>query len=440
MRAMAAVGAVAAAIVLQPDSGEVHTVVQQDRWRTAHEPPSASVSADGRYIALATFARLSAADTDDRSDIYVVDRINAQVWFESPSPATQPQPCDNAHPRLSADASVLVYQRSRGNGSEIVVRNRLEPSDVVIPNGRLGPSFNSNPEISRNGRVVVFSSTATDLVDGTDANGSGQDVYLFDLVSGAIERVSVSATGMQSSAGVSVAATVSGDGRLVAFSSTAELSPEPRQPADTARRRWHVVYLFDRERKSLRLISRGRKGEAADGASWWPAISADGRFVAFVSAATNLVANDRNRSLDVFVADLVTGEIELVSGTPAGASANGRSIAPAISDDGQVVAFQSEASDMLCDRQCGAASEDFNLLWDVFIRNRQDRSIRRLSRDATRGWMEPSEAPAVDASGRVVAFSSRHPMDAADRGNDFDLFICSAAGAPGPKASRPAAR
>jgi hypothetical protein len=147
---------------------------------------------------------------------------------------------------------------------------------------------------------------------------------------------------------------------------------------------------------------------------WEPAISGDGRYVAFVSGATNLVAGDRNRSPDVFLADLKAGSFELVSRSARGGSANGMSIAPALSADVRFVAFQSDASDLVCARRCGAADEDIN---------RRDHSMTRLSADAAGGWMEASVGPALDSAGDVIAFSSRHPIDAADVKNDFDLFI-----------------
>jgi TolB protein len=156
---------------------------------------------------------------------------------------------------------------------------------------------------------------------------------------------------------------------------------------------------------------------------WRPVISADGRYVAFVSGATNLVAGDRNRSPDVFLADLKTGSIELVSRSATGGSANGRSAAPALSADARFVAFQSEASDLVCARRCAPADDDINLLWDVFVLDRRDHSMTRLSADAGGGWMEASVGPALDSAGGVIAFSSRHPRDAADVKNDFDLFV-----------------
>jgi hypothetical protein len=90
--------------------------------------------------------------------------------------------------------------------------------------------------------------------------------------------------------------------------------------------------------------------------------------------------------------------------------------------DGAVVAFQSDASDLACGRQCTPPIRDVNLVADVFVFDRVSRSIRRLSVGRS-AWMEPSIGPAVDGIGAVVAFSSRHPRDARDEGDDYDLLV-----------------
>ena len=87
-----------------------------------------------------------------------------------------------------------------------------------------------------------------------------------------------------------------------------------------------------------------------------------------------------------------------------------------MSSNGRFVAFQSEASDLV-------AVEDFNLLWDVFVLDRTTNAMTRLSGDRDEAWMEPSSGPSIDATGSVVAFSSRHPTDASDKRNDFDLYV-----------------
>jgi Tol biopolymer transport system component len=143
----------------------------------------------------------------------------------------------------------------------------------------------------------------------------------------------------------------------------------------------------------------------------------------FVSDATNLANGDKNNLSDVFLADVQTGVIELVSRSVAGGSGGGASTNPAISDNGDVVVFQSEASNLVCRASCDRSLDDINLLWDIFVFDRRSRGITCLSRDPKTAWMEPSVGPAISGDGTLVAFSSRHPIDSNDVANDFDLFI-----------------
>jgi Tol biopolymer transport system component len=178
------------------------------------------------------------------------------------------------------------------------------------------------------------------------------------------------------------------------------------------------VYVGDTQTNTTNPVALG----------WRPAISANGRYVAFASAAASLAPNDRNNLSDVFLADLQTGSIEMVSRSTKGGSANGASTNAVVSDDGRFVAFQSEASDMVCAGGCPRLLEDINLLWDVFLFDRQSRTMALLSTDTRAGWMEESNGPAIDAAGSVVTFSSRHPINANDNAHDFDLFIRHLAG------------
>lgn len=94
-----------------------------------------------------------------------------------------------------------------------------------------------------------------------------------------------------------------------------------------------------------------------------------------------------------------------------------------MSADGRFIGFQSIASDLICARRCPAEADDINLLPDVFLYDRASNQMTWISATAAGGWAEESGAPQMDATGAVVTFSSRHPIDAADRGNDFDLFV-----------------
>jgi Tol biopolymer transport system component len=220
---------------------------------------------------------------------------------------------------------------------------------------------------------------------------------------------------------------LSGDGRYLAFASTAPLTVAAAriQAKSTSGRRrpLSLVYLRDVQKSLTRLASVGMGGKPADNDSWAPALSADGCALAFVSNATNLVKGDRNRSSDIFLLNLVNGDgrgegsVELISRNVKVESGNGGSRRPALSMDGQFVVFQSEASDLV---RPGA---DINLLPDVFLFDRRVGQATHLSADPASEWMEASGSPAIDGSGRIVAFSSRHPINAADTRNDFDLFV-----------------
>jgi Tol biopolymer transport system component len=273
----------------------------------------------------------------------------------------------------------------------VVLRDRLRRETKVLGEGR-------EPVISADGRFVAFASKAPDFLK--------EDVYLFDMQTDVGRLISVDNKGARPPSGWSGMPSISANGRLIAFASTAPFVPGTDNPI--AR-----VYVRDTQANTTTPVAPG----------WRPAISADGRFVAFVSAAPDLVPNDRNNSTDVFLADLKTGAIEIVSRSKKGGSANGGSTNAAVSGDGRFVAFQSEASDMVCARGCPQSLEDINLVSDVFLFDRQSRTMTRLSSDPLTAWLEASSGPAIDAAGSVVTFSSLHPIDANDNAHDFDLFI-----------------
>jgi Tol biopolymer transport system component len=101
--------------------------------------------------------------------------------------------------------------------------------------------------------------------------------------------------------------------------------------------------------------------------------------------------------------------------------ANGSSANPAVSSDGNIIVFQSQASDLV-------REDDVNLLWDVFTYDRAGRTVTRVSGDPDGVWMAPSVGPSIDGSGSIIAFSSRHPTGRADTRNDFDLYVATSQG------------
>jgi Tol biopolymer transport system component len=410
------------------------TLQQRDALRSSMEAPSADVSADGRYIAFVSHARLVPADNDNRADIYVFNRVTGEVSLESVDHDGAPLTGSSTRPRLSGDGRYLVFESTirLADGVptiQIALRDRAAWTTTWIgrtvhrrfPDGR---SF--EPVVSADGSVIVFTSAATDLVPEADANGSGLDVYMYTVATGHIRRISLDSRAHQRAVGASYAASVSASGRHVAFVSTAALDrlDSPANASMLLRPEpFAQIYLRDVHTGTTTRLTRSNGGGHANGASGRPVVSADGRYVAFSSDASNLVQGDRNRVSDVFLHDRTTNATVLVSRSTRRGAANGASLNPAISNDGRFVAFQSEASDLICASRCSAAEKDINLLFDVFLFDGLTRSIRRLSGWESGGWMEESGGPALGAGGDVVAFTSRHPIDSLDIANDFDLFI-----------------
>jgi Tol biopolymer transport system component len=414
-----------------PHGGGLLTVPQADSWRFATSPASASVSGDGRYIAFSSYARLVPADNDEQADIYLVDRLSGSVTLESVSADDRPLTGDSSFPRLCADGRYLVFQSvvmGGANGRQdtaIVIRDRLQNTSASVSrHSRPGPIDGRNPAISADGHTVVFASTATDVVDGIDLNGSSEDVYAFDTITKRLLRVSVDSRRMQMPRGASFSPAISGDGRYVAFTSTADLDVAGRPPsAGVVGSPAAQVYVRDTEAGITTRVSVPTNSTGPSGPSDHPAISRDGRYVAFVSEATTFVRRDRNRSADVFIRDLRNLSITLVSRRAGGGTANGASGSPAISADGRFVAFQSDASDLVCARRCAASADDVNLLPDVFLFDRITDRMQWISATEAGGWAEESGGAQVDETGAVVTFSSRHPIDERDIRNDFDLFV-----------------
>jgi Tol biopolymer transport system component len=381
-----------------------------------------SISASGRYLAFVSRARLAPADTDDLRDIYVLDRSTGAVTLESLLADGRALDGASQHPGLSGDGRYLVFETALVSVSpaatSVVLRDRVADVSrhlVKAHDGRLPPAVTGAPAISEDGRFVVFSSNAAALRDDGAGDGLRRAVYIYNADDGAIAGVSVGADGKQPSRGESVAPRVSADGRFVTFVSSADLLRSGQKELSR-------VFVRDVRRQLTRCVSLPAGGGVPDGPSGSPAITGDGRYVAFTSAASNLVPRDGNQSSDVFLHDAATGQLSLVSRTSFGGSANGHSSAPAISADGRIVAFQSDASDLVCARACAARDEDIDLLADVFLMDTRTGVILEASRD-TATWVEESVAPSLDGRGAVLAFASRHPRDGTDLNHDLDLSV-----------------
>ena len=244
-------------------------------------------------------------------------------------------------------------------------------------------------DLSSTGRFVAFESLASNVVSG-DTNDAS-DVFVYDRESQIVQRISVGTAGVPGDGG-SFAASISADGRYVAFESLAEnlVAGDANGLRD--------VFVYDRQLDAIEVVSVDGAGNQADGESLAPAISDDGRFVAFESDATNLVPGDTNGVRDVFVFDRQTASIERVSVGDSG-EGNGSSREPSLSADGRFVAFDSAATNLI--------SGDTNGNIDVFVYDRAADSLSRVSTNS--GGLEAngtSTSPQLSANGRFVVFES----------------------------------
>src|SRR5439155_1725953 len=203
-------------------------------------------------------------------------------------------------------------------------------------------------------------SAASDLVAG-DTNGVS-DVFVHDRQTGTTERVSVASGGAQGNGssgliGFAFPPALSADGRFIAFVSFATNLVAGDTNAATD------VFVHDRQTETSRASCVASGGTEGNAASLGFALSADGRFVAFRSDATNLVAGDTNGTTDVFVHDRQTGATERMSVGSGGVQGNGFSAGPALSADGRFVAFRSVGTNLVAGDTNGAT--------DVFVHDRQ---------------------------------------------------------------------
>ncbi len=228
---------------------------------------------------------------------------------------------------------------------------------------------NTGGTISGDGRFVVFASQATNLVAG-DTNTSA-DVFVRDLAGASTARVSLAEDGLErSGASGLVGFDISDDGRYVVFASRAALVTGDTATCvvapETTPANCPDIYLRDRQLNQTVRISVGVGGAQPNGLSHQPRLSGDGRWVVFVSDASNLVASDTNGVGDVFLLDRQTSILTRVSQSTSGAQADLPSSRPAISDDGGVIAFisasallSSEPDTVTCERAPPACERPF---------------------------------------------------------------------------------
>jgi Tol biopolymer transport system component len=379
-----------------------------------------SISAGGRYVGFESTAwNLVRWDMNGMGDVFVHDRQSGATELVSVDSTGRQGNKSSSDPSISADgryvafesrASTLVHEDPNDDW-DIFVHDRwsgtTESVSVASDGMPAGGSF--KPSISADGRYVAFWSQATNLVSG-DTNDT-PDVFVRDRQSGTTERVSVASDGTQADR-YSLVPSISGDGRYVAFYSDASnlVGGDPNFTWD--------VFVHDRWSGTTELVSVALDGTPA-GAGFDPSISADGRYVAFESNASNLVGGDTNGDADIFVRDRQSGTTERVSVDSGGAQGNHESKNSSISADGRYVVFYSDATNLV--------GGDTNGKADVFVHDRQGSTTERMSVDSggAQGNNESGFFGAViSADGRCVAFESiATNLVVGDTNLNSDVFV-----------------
>ncbi len=337
-----------------------------------------------------------------------VDRYGNQGNGGSYSPVISP---DGRYVAFESVATNLVASDTNA-AADVLIHDLLTRDTAFGVAGLFGQQPNRaclDPCITAGARFLAFSSSATNLIEG---QGGGvvahKQVFLRDRSTSTMTEASVANDGTPG-LGPSYEPSVSDDGNRVAFTSWAANLVEDDTNGKTD------VFLRDVPAGTTTRVSVAPDGGQADDASSRPLLSADGRYLAFVSSAPNLVLADTNAQADVFLRDLQAGQTERVSVSTQGAQTAGESTWPSISDDGRYIAFASTAGNLV--------PTDLTPYSDVFVRDRLtgQTELASIASDGTQ--LTNAQQPSISGDGRYVTFVCMTPEPASAQGTSHETGI-----------------
>jgi Tol biopolymer transport system component len=375
-----------------------------------------SISADGERVAFETNAdNVSAEDDNSVTNVFVRNAAANTTAFVSRASGAAGPAAEGASgdPAISGDGRYVAFESVADNLSaedndtyqNIFVRDLVANTTILVsratgPAGAGADLASSNPAISADGRYVAFQSNANNLSD--DDQNAVTDVFVRDLLANTTTLVSRAPGpgGAGGDAG-SVNASISGDGKRVAFRSSANnLSNEDDDGVGNA-------FVRDLAAGTTVLVSRatGAAGTPADSGSFEPDLSPSGRYVAFLSLADNLSSDDDNAVYNLFVRDLDEATTSLASRAsgPAGAGADGDSFSATVSDNARV-AFSSGASNL--------SAQDNDAFQNIFVRDALGGTTELISRApgaVGAAANQSSSFTSTSADGRYAPSSRRRP-------------------------------
>ena len=343
--------------------------VRTDGSQALYQPSMhLSISADGRYVAFISKATFDddPPDTNGSYDVFVHDRENHTTERINLTSDEEEGPLrtDSYNPSLSADGRYVAFgsrerlvPEDQDYMQDIYVRDTVDGFTYLVSINSDGIKANNASyelSISTDGRYVAFASYATNLDLVTNENDVDKDIFVHDRVEGTTERVSIDSDHNESH-GDSDKPVISNDGRYVAFRSSAAdlVLGDTNNCSD--------IFIHDRQTHKTERMSISSDGEQGNGYSDDASISGDGRYVAFSSAASNLIPIDDYDKPDVFVHDRQTGITEIATVASDGTQSNWGGDYPSISNDGFHVSFRSAAWNL---------TGEFGSLGDIYIHER----------------------------------------------------------------------
>jgi Tol biopolymer transport system component len=387
-----------------------------------------SISSDGRFVAFGSNStNLVPGDTNNSEDIFLRDLLTNTTTRVSVDSAGNQGNGYSFLPSISADGRFVAFSsdasnivpEDTNNQTDIFVRDLLTNTTTPVSVDSAGNQANNksgSPSISADGRFVAFFSNSINLVPG-DTNNN-YDIFVRDLLTNTTTPVSVDSAGNYGNRD-SYNPSISADGRFVAFlSNSTNLVPGDTNNNDD-------IFVRDLSTNTTTRVSVDSAGNQANGYFFAPSISADGRFVAFSSDVSNIVPGDTNNTGDIFVRDLLTNTTTRVSVDSAGNPGNSNSFSPSISADGRFVAFLSDASNLV--------PGDTNNQTDIFVRDLLTNTTTRAFVDSAGNQGNNfSNYPSISANGQKVAFSSLAAnLVPGDNNNGPDVFVADIGNTPG---------
>jgi Tol biopolymer transport system component len=380
------------------------------------------VSRDGGRLSFASDAsNLIAGDGNGRTDIYTRDPLLGSVVRSSAAVESINGGITEAFadPAISADGARVAFTGSSGQVYAVIGDSGRILSRSA--GGALGNGPSGKAHLPGTGTLAFFESQASNLLAGADGNAAVADIFVADLASGAVTLVTRGPNGEPAN-GASTQPWASDDGQTIVFSTLATniVPGMPALPRGVKNGTIQQATMMRESGRSRFYLSRNlTSGELGNGDSINVRVTPDGRFGVFESLASNLASGDANNARDVFRFEISNGQLsrlERVSTSRYGAQGNGASRNPSISDDGQFVTFETDASNLI--------ELDRNTATDILVKWMVTGEVVRLSR--TVDGNQPNGAsvqPAISGDGSVIVFGSAATNLAAGDGNGVpDVF------------------